>query len=184
MPPSPWSQDLYIKAYRFAAHAHRWQRVPGTPLPYITHLSLVSMEIMAASSAGELDSPGADLALQCALLHDVLEDTRVRYARLQELFGEDVAQSVQALTVIKKLPKEEQMVECLRRIRQQPREIWMVKLADRITNLQPPPPRWSKARIRDYHQESQAIHAALGQASPLLSARLSVKIGEYAAFTA
>ena len=31
---------------------------------------------------------GADLALQCALLHDVLEDTRVPYARLHELFGE------------------------------------------------------------------------------------------------
>ena len=90
----------------------------------------------------------ANLALQCAL-HDVLEDTRVRYEQVRDEFGEAVAQGVLALTVDKRLPRSEQMAECLPRIRQQPAEIWMVKLADRITNLQPPPRHWSKARIRD-----------------------------------
>ena len=65
-----WSQEKYIKAYNFAAEAHKGQKVPGTDLPYIMHLSLVSMEIMAALSV-ENDLDG-DLAIQCALLHDTI----------------------------------------------------------------------------------------------------------------
>ena len=175
-----WSQDTYIKAYRFAASAHRWQLVPGTSIPYIMHLSFVSMEIIAASAAGEV--PDADLAVQCALLHDVLEDTLVRYDRVEAAFGEPVARGVLALTVNKKLPRPDQMPDCLGRILSQPREIWMVKLADRITNLQPPPKHWSKARVREYHREAQVIHAALKEASPFLADRLRLKISEYAAF--
>jgi (p)ppGpp synthase/HD superfamily hydrolase len=169
-----------MQAYRFAARAHRWQRVPGTNLPYIMHLSFVTMEVLAAAAVEDIGD--ADLAVQCALLHDVLEDTMVRYDKVAETFGEAVAQGVLALTVNKRLPKAEQMPECLGRIRQQPREIWRVKLADRITNLQPPPGHWSKARIRDYHQEAQVIHAALQEASPCLAERLSLKLREYAVF--
>ena len=179
----PWSQDEYIRAYHFAARAHRWQLYPGTSIPYIMHLSFVSMEVMATLAQAEtVQDP--DLALQCALLHDVLEDTRVRYEQVRDEFGDAVAQGVRALTVDKRLPRREQMAECLPRIRQQPAEIWMVKLADRITNLQPPPRHWSKARIRDYHQEAQVILAALKGASPFLAERLRVKINEYAAFVA
>lgn len=168
-----------MKAYRFAAEAHRWQRVPGTHLPYIMHLSFAAMEILAAVAVEDFD---ADLALQCALLHDTLEDTLVRYDKLQQEFGEAVAHGVSALTLDKKLPKLNQMPECLDRIRRQPREIWRVKLADRITNLQPPPARWSKERIREYHAEAQVILAALKDASPFLADRLSVKVRDYAAF--
>lgn len=179
MHPS-WSQDTYIRAYRFAASAHRWQLVPGTSIPYIMHLSFVAMEIIAASAAAEVSD--GDLAVQCALLHDVLEDTLVRYDRVEATFGDAVARGVLALTVNKKLPKPEQMPECLGRIRAQPREIWMVKLVDRITNLQPPPKHWPKPRVREYHREAQVIHAALKEASPFLADRLSLKISEYAAF--
>ncbi len=179
MPPA-WSQETYIRAYKFAASAHRWQLVPGTAIPYIMHLSFVAMEIIAAAGAGEV--PNADLAVQCALLHDVLEDTGTRYERVEAEFGQAVARGVQALTVNKKLPRPERIPECLPRIKAQPREIWMVKLADRITNLQPPPNHWSKSKIREYHQEAQIIHAALREASPYLADRLSVKIKEYAAF--
>jgi len=42
--PSHWSQDTYIKAYRFAAEAHNGQLVPGTTLPYLMHISMVAME--------------------------------------------------------------------------------------------------------------------------------------------
>src|SRR5512142_1349010 len=101
--PSPWSQDTYIKAYKFAAHAHRWQLVPGTTIPYIMHLSFVTMEILAACSVADVPDP--DLAVQCALLHDVLEDTRVRYEELEAAFGGAVARGVLALTVNKKLPR-------------------------------------------------------------------------------
>ena len=180
--PSPWTQDLYLKAFHFAARAHRWQLYPGTMIPYIMHLSFVSMEIMAAVGAGETFD--TDLALPCALLHDTLEDTRVRYEQIADQFGEDVAMGVLALTVNKRLPRDEQMPECLPRIRKQPREVWMVKLADRITNLQPPPRHWSRGRIRYYHQEAGVILDALQEASPFLADRLRLKIKDYAAYAA
>jgi guanosine-3',5'-bis(diphosphate) 3'-pyrophosphohydrolase len=179
---SPWSQDLYLKAFHFAARAHRWQLYPGTMIPYILHLSFVSMELMAACAAGE--SFDSDLALQCALLHDTLEDTRVRYEQILGQFGESVALGVLALTVDKRLPRNEQIPECLPRIRQQPPEIWMVKLADRITNLQPPPRHWSRDRIRDYHREAGLILDALREASPFLADRLRLKIKDYAVHAA
>lgn len=177
---SSWSQDLFIQTYRFAAHAHRWQKVPGTSLPYIMHLSFVAMEVLAAAANENIGD--ADLAMQCALLHDTLEDTRVRYEELQQKFGQAVADGVLALTLNKRLPRPAQMPECLERIQAQRAEIWMVKLADRITNLQPPPPHWSLTRIQDYHRESQGILEALGSASAFLAQRLRRMIVTYAAF--
>ncbi len=60
-----WSQDTYIKAYRFAALAHHGQKIPGTEIPYIQHLSFVSMEIIAALNV-EKEHDG-NLAIQCAI---------------------------------------------------------------------------------------------------------------------
>ena len=131
--------------------------------------------------AGVGETFDGELAVQVALLHDVLEDTRIRYDALHADFGQRVADGVWALTKDDELSRAEQLPDCLRRIRMQPREIWMVKLADRITNLQPPPRHWPKAKIREYHQGAQVILEALGEASPFLSLRLSSKIGEYAA---
>ena len=177
---SRWSQDVYIRAYRFAAEAHRWQRVPGTHLPYIMHVSFAAMEILAAAAVEAIGD--ADLALQCALLHDVLEDTMVRREQLRAEFGEAVTDGVLALTLNKRVPRAEQMTECLGRIRLQPREIWMVKMADRITNLQPPPGHWKPNRIRDYHRESGVILEALAGASPFLAERFGSKLRDYADF--
>jgi (p)ppGpp synthase/HD superfamily hydrolase len=74
------------------------------------------------------------------------------------------------------------MPECLGRIRLQRREIWMVKMADRVTNLQPPPRHWKPNRIRDYHRESGVILEALADASPFLAERLTRKLKDYADF--
>ena len=173
-----WYQENYIRAYKFAADAHQGQTVPGTGIPYIMHLSFVSMEIIAA-----LDfHPERDgnLAVQCALLHDTLEDTGTTFEQLAETFGQGVAHGVEALTKDQKIEdKAEKMAECLGRIKQQPEEIWMVKLADRITNLQPPPGHWSKEKIGKYLQEAGKIHEALGEASGYLSSRLLEKIDGY-----
>ena len=87
-----WSQDSYTRAYRFAAKAHRGQTYPGTGLPYIMHISFVSIEVIAALHA----DPGrkGDLAVQCALLHDVIEDTDVTPDCVRAEFGAQVADGV------------------------------------------------------------------------------------------
>jgi hypothetical protein len=55
----------------------------------------------------------------------------------------------------------------------------MVKLADRITNLQPPPPNWTKKEIMAYWKGAKEIHATLKSASPFLERRLAQKIESY-----
>ena len=55
----------------------------------------------------------------------------------------------------------------------------MVKLADRITNLQPPPSYWTKDKIEKYRAEAIEILDALGEASGFLFSRLREKIDGY-----
>lgn len=174
---SNWDRDRYITAYRFAARAHQGQLYTGTDFPYLMHLSFVSMEILAALAI-ESGHDG-DLAVQCALLHDTIEDTTTSYADLVTTFGSKVADGVMALSKNLTLPKSQQLADSLDRINHQPPEIWMVKLADRITNLQPPPPHWTQDKIIRYRDEAIAIHTALKGASPLLELRLTEKIETY-----
>ncbi|GAB1542243.1 HD domain-containing protein [Scytonema sp. NUACC21] len=175
-----WLQETYIKAYRFAALAHLGQKVPGTEISYIQHLSFVSMEIIAALNV-ETERDG-NLAVQCALLHDIIEDTNVTFEQIESKFGLRVANGVLALTKNSSLEKSLQMLDSLQRIKEQPPEIWMVKLADRISNLLPPPHHWTQEKIIRYREEAIVIHEALKDASPFLGSRLADKIENYKAF--
>ncbi|BAY07154.1 HD domain-containing protein [Calothrix sp. NIES-2098] len=175
-----WSQDKYIKAYEFAAKAHQGQKMPGSEIPYIMHLSFVSMEVIAALNA-EKEADG-NLAIQCAILHDTIEDTSKTYEQITEEFGEAVAKGVLALTKDSNLAKNLQMADSLHRIKQQPKEIWMVKLADRITNLQAPPHYWTTDKITRYREEGIQIYEALKDASDFLASRLAIKIEDYQSF--
>ncbi len=172
-----WSQELCMAATRIAAVAHAEQTVPGTELPYLLHVTLVAMEVAAALRVES--GHDEDLAMQCALLHDTLEDTDVTYAQLKATFGSAVADGVLALSKEPTLPKEAQMADSLRRIQLQPRAIWLVKLADRIVNLQAPPKHWPATKIAAYREEACGILDALGEASPLLAARLTAKLVTY-----
>ncbi len=178
---SIWNPDKVIQAWRFAADAHQGQTVPGTDLPYLTHLGQVTMEIMRAVAAEPVSQP--DLPILCAILHDIIEDTSVTYDPVLKKFGPAVANGVLALTKDATLPtKAEQMDDSLVRIKQQPQEVWMVKLADRISNLGPPPHHWTPEKIRFYHDEALKIHRELGEASAVLSDRLQSRIKAYESF--
>lgn len=175
-----WSQETYIKAYKFAASAHHGQKIPGSEIPYIMHLSFVSMEVIAALSV-EVNRNG-NLAIPCSILHDTIEDTNTTFEQIKTEFGESIANGVLALTKDGSLAKHLQMEDSLKRIKEQPPEIWMVKLADRISNLQAPPYYWTQDKIVRYREESIQIYEALRDASPFLAARLASKIEDYKAF--
>jgi (p)ppGpp synthase/HD superfamily hydrolase len=172
-----WDPDRYKKALDFAARAHGEQLVPGSGFPYVVHLAKVAAETMAACvDDASLD---ADLAIACAVLHDCVEDAGITVPEIARTFGTPVAAGVAALTKDDGLPKEQRMQDSLERLQQQPREVRLVKLADRITNLEPAPPQWSAEKRAKYREEAKAILAALQGSSPLLEARLAAKIEAY-----
>jgi (p)ppGpp synthase/HD superfamily hydrolase len=181
-PMSNWSPDVFKEAWNVATRYHQGQTyggpAEGEQIPYLNHIASVVMEIIwALPTDPALDS---HLAIQCALLHDLLEDTPATYELVQAQFGTPVADGVLALTKDVLLPtKELQMADSLRRIQLQRKEIWMVKLADRITNLHHPPFYWDNAKILAYQQEARQIYTALHTANAALAERLHLKITQY-----
>lgn len=176
---STFSRDLYMRAWHFAAARHKDQKMAGSDLPYITHVGAVAMEVLATIAVEDFANP--DLAVACALLHDTIEDTSTTFEEVANEFGVVIAGGVVALSKDKQLPKEEQMADSLRRIQQQPREIWIVKLADRAVNLEPAPAHWPTERRRAYQREASLILEQLGTASASLSARFREKVARYEA---
>ncbi len=173
------AQKLYQEAIKFATakHLEKEQKVPGTDLPYVVHLSNVAMEIIIASCHS--DNFNLGFAIQVALLHDTIEDTSTDFGELEYKFGVEIAKAVSALTKNKDLPKEQQMQDCLTRIKKLETEVWAVKLADRITNLQPPPPNWSEEKKIKYQNEARIILSELKDGNKFLAKRLEAKIEEY-----
>lgn len=176
----PFDPERYVAAMRFAAAAHRDQRVPGHDLPYLVHVVSVCAEVIASLEPEPAALP--DLAVACALLHDTLEDTATTRDELRARFGDAVLQGVEALTKDAALPREQQMDDSLARIARCPPEIARVKLADRITNLAPPPHYWTPDKCAAYRAEAVRIEGRLGPASPLLAGRLRAKIAAYAQY--
>ena len=108
-----------------------------------------------------------------------MEDTPTTEAELASEFGTAVAVGVKALSKNECLPKEEQLPDSLRRIKEHPAEIWAVKLADRIANLQPPPDYWTHEKIQRYKQEAILIYKELADGNKYLAERLWREIEKY-----
>jgi guanosine-3',5'-bis(diphosphate) 3'-pyrophosphohydrolase len=170
-------QSIYQETILFAAERHGEQKIPGGDVPYIVHVSNVCMEVLFAAT--QTENFNLTLAVQAALLHDVLEDTQTAETELEGKFGKVVADGVKALTKNESLPKDQQMSDSLRRIKLQPQEIWAVKLADRITNLQPPPACWSREKVLNYKKDAVLIYETLKEGNPYLADRLKLEIERY-----
>ncbi|MCP9826978.1 HD domain-containing protein [Synechococcus sp. L2F] len=74
---------LYVDALRWAAQLHSRQRRKGKPVPYISHLIVVSGLVWE-------DGGTEDQAI-AGLLHDSIEDAGQSHASIAERFGEKVA---------------------------------------------------------------------------------------------
>jgi len=172
-----WVQEKYQKAIAFAGYAHKNQLVPGKEYNYIVHVSNVAAEIARLIMIENIGDE--DLAIQCALLHDVIEDTNTKIDDIKNEFGEKVLNGILALTKNDNIIKENRIKDSLERIKEQGKEIACVKMADRITNLQRPPKYWKKEKIKKYMAESIIIYDELKGYSIFLGNRLKDKIKEY-----
>ncbi|MDD2619296.1 MAG: bifunctional (p)ppGpp synthetase/guanosine-3',5'-bis(diphosphate) 3'-pyrophosphohydrolase [Syntrophomonadaceae bacterium] len=123
---------LVAKAYDFAENAHSSQkRISGDP--YISHPIAVAL-ILADI---EMDSA----SICAALLHDVIEDTRVSYLDILREFGEEIALLVDGVTKLSRIDfksREDAQAENLRKMfiaMAKDIRVIIIKLADRLHNM-------------------------------------------------
>jgi guanosine-3',5'-bis(diphosphate) 3'-pyrophosphohydrolase len=119
-------------AVEFATEHHGDQR-RKTGVPYLEHL-LEAVQILV-QGAGVRDPD----VLAAAVLHDVVEDTPCTLAELAAAFGPRVAELVRWVTIPERGPDEDASAvreAYLRRLRLAPPDAVLVKLADRMSNVQ------------------------------------------------
>ncbi len=178
----PNQNARHNQALQFAIVAHANQVRKGNEhIPYVYHVIDVAEEVIYYSG---LPLQELELASVIALLHDTVEDTIVTVDDIRHNFGEEVAAAVDGLSkdsTIKEMvehSKLEQLRESIARIKALPRYVWVVKLADRVSNLKNFPAMWSREKIANYLDEAAYIAAELGVASEGLHARLLHRIAE------
>lgn len=175
-------QELYQKAMKFAGEKHSHQTVPGTESNYLLHISNVAMEILISNMI--LNDFDLNYTIQVGILHDTLEDTETTFEEISNLFGLEIARGVLALTKDKSIGiKRERMSDSLKRINAERKEIGIIKLADRITNLQEPPKNWSLEKVKNYYEESKLISVELKGKNQYLNDRLQSRIDNYLKYT-
>ena len=161
----PIDLDALDRAAEAALRWHGEQRRP-TGAPYSEHL-LEALEVLVRG-AGVTTTD----VLVTALLHDVVEDTTATLADVQAAFGPEVEELVDWVTkppVEGKAAKRAAKVAYLRRLRDAPREAILVKLADRVSNIQTldlMPPDFQ----RRYHAETVTYIVPLAAGEPWFAA--------------
>jgi len=125
-------EELIALAYGTAHAAHRRQ-VRKSGEPFVRH-PLATADILADL---HLDA----VTIAAALLHDVLEDTNLTKEELVAQFGGEVADIVDGVTKLKRLPSgnlEEAQAESLRKMivaMSRDVRVIIIKLADRLHNM-------------------------------------------------
>lgn len=177
-----WSIDELQEVWMLASNLHKGQQYggqrKGEQVEYINHIGSVTFEILSA--VGKAENMNAGLAIKCAVLHDTIEDTEASYDEIEDKFGQEVAEGVLALTKNETLSSKEKMMrDSLHRIQQQPKEVWAVKMADRICNLYAPPFYWTNDKKLNYIKEARLILTELKEGNAYLAKRLEQKIESY-----
>lgn len=125
-------RDLIGRAYAFSRKAHEGQlRMSGDP--YVSHC----VETARILSSLNMDS----VTIAGGLLHDIVEDTPVSLAQVEDAFGEEIAAIVDGVTHISEMsfdsPEREQMEKYRKLLISMARDVRviLIKLADRLHNM-------------------------------------------------
>ncbi len=125
--------ELLQQAYIFSAKAHKGQtRLSGEP--YLIH----PLEVAHTLAKMNLDIP----SIVSGFLHDTIEDSYVDKKEIEEYFGKEIAELVDGVTKISKIPlktSEESRGESFRKMilaMSKDIRVILIKLADRYHNMQ------------------------------------------------
>jgi len=145
---STFDEKRLDAAFEFAAKAHNTTlRKDGSP--YITHP--IEVALIMSDMAMDLDT------IIAALLHDVIEDTGYTHKDISSAFGETVAELVDGVTKLTRMPyvsKEEQQMENLRKMfmaMAKDIRVLLIKICDRLHNM----------RTIEYHTEQKRREKSL-----------------------
>ncbi len=140
--------DEVAAAVEFAVRYHGGQRRP-TGAPYLEHL-LEALEVLVRG-AGVTDPD----VLRAAVLHDVVEDTSCTVDDVRREFGDRVAELVGWVTIPEAAGDDHKAVKeaYLTGLRGAPDDAVLVKLADRVSNVQTLR-NLSLPRQRDYYAQT------------------------------
>lgn len=157
-------QDLVLldEAVDFAVRWHADQTRPAGE-PYVEHLLEVVCVLIEAVGTTDMD------VLRAAVLHDVVEDTKCSLGEVRERFGDRVAVLVDWVT--KTAPSEGQTGEearaaYLARLQGAPADALLVKLADRLSNVQRLDTHPRPEKRRSYYQETVRSIIPLAESHP------------------
>jgi GTP diphosphokinase / guanosine-3',5'-bis(diphosphate) 3'-diphosphatase len=166
-----FSEDtgLLIRALRFSADKHRYQRRKDqAQSPYINHPIEVAQLLWEVGGVREVG------VLLAALLHDTIEDTQTRPEEIRNLFGEQVLSLVLEVTDDKTLPKAERKRLQIEDAPRKSTGAKLIKLADKSCNVRDlagsPPKDWSLERRREYLLWTERVVAGLSGTNPALEA--------------
>lgn len=127
-----YDRELIEKALNICITAHNGQK-RATGEPYIIHPVAVASTVISLGMDSE--------SIAAALLHDVVEDTETTYDDIKRDFGINVAELVDGVTKLGKIPlasKESQQAENIRKMfiaMSHDIRVIIIKLADRLHNM-------------------------------------------------
>jgi (p)ppGpp synthase/HD superfamily hydrolase len=134
--------DLIDRAIEVAATAHKTQKRKGTRKAYITHPFAVGVLLAKAGCSEEVIAAG--------ILHDVVEDARVKPSRIREELGEKVASIVEQCTEPDKRRRwDARKRHTLDSLKEAAIEVKFVTCADKLHNI--------RTIVRDYRTMGDRI---------------------------
>jgi guanosine-3',5'-bis(diphosphate) 3'-pyrophosphohydrolase len=168
---------LFAEAVAFAAEKHRHQRRKDTEAsPYINHPIALARILIVEGRIEDVDTVCG------AILHDTIEDTDTTREELCVAFGESVASVVVEVTDDKALPKGARKAAQVQHAPSLSRAAKLVKLADKIANLQDilqrPPAEWSRERKSAYFNWAASVVDGLRGVHPGLEAKFDELLAE------
>ncbi len=150
--------DIIDRAYIFSARVHAGQlRLSGEP--YLSH----PLEVANILAEMKLDP----VSIAAGLLHDVVEDTHCTIDEIYNIFGQEVTHIVSGVTKISSLPfssDEHRQAENTRKMilaMADDIRVILVKLADRLHNIQTLHYHKSPDKRKRIAQETLDIYAAI-----------------------
>ncbi len=160
---------LLIKALRFSADKHRYQRRKDqAQSPYINHPIEVTQLLWDVGDVREVN------VLLAALLHDTIEDTQTSPDEIRNLFGDEVLSLVLEVSDDKSLPKAERKRLQVENAPHKSVGAKLIKLADKCCNVRDligsPPADWSLERRREYLLWTERVVAGLRGTNSALEA--------------